>query len=34
MLELGGKSVNIVFYDCDLECVVMIVLVGVFDNVG
>lgn len=33
-LELGGKSANIVFADCDLERAAATAPVGVFDNAG
>lgn len=33
-LELGGKSANIVFDDCDLECAAATAPYGVFDNAG
>ncbi|CAM4283177.1 Phenylacetaldehyde dehydrogenase [Mycobacterium basiliense] len=33
-LELGGKSANIVFADCDLECAAANAPAGVFDNAG
>jgi len=34
IFELGGKSVNIVFVDVDIDAVVVSVLYVVFDNVG
>jgi acyl-CoA reductase-like NAD-dependent aldehyde dehydrogenase len=33
-LELGGKSANIVFYDCDLQRAAASAPAGVFDNAG
>ncbi len=33
-LELGGKSANIVFDDCDLEKAAATAPYGVFDNAG
>lgn len=33
-LELGGKSANIVFHDCDLERAATTAPAGVFDNAG